>query len=68
MLLHRYLALNGVATRLMFGIEKPTGSCLAGHSWLELNEQPFLEAQPPQYVVTYSFGPSDTPPDDRCRS
>lgn len=62
MLLHRYLALNGVATRLVFGIERPTGSTLAGHSWLELHEQPFLEAQAPHYLVTYSFGSSDFPP------
>lgn len=53
--LHRYLALNGVATRIVFGVRKAHGATLAGHAWLEQNGQPIFETCPPDYTVTYSF-------------
>lgn len=56
--LHRYLALAGVATTIRFGVRKDVDSELKGHAWLELDGKPILESSPPTYTVTYSF-PSD---------
>jgi Transglutaminase-like superfamily len=53
--LHRYLALNGIETRIIFGLRKEKESLLAGHAWLEADGRPLLEASPPQYIPTYSF-------------
>ena len=53
--LHRYLALNGVETRIIFGLRKEKESLLAGHAWLEADGRPLLEAAPPRYIPTYSF-------------
>jgi hypothetical protein len=53
--LHRYLALYGIKTRIVFGVRKEKESLLAGHAWLEANGRPLLEATPPQYTPTYSF-------------
>ncbi len=53
--LHRYLALNGIETRIVFGVRKEKESLLAGHAWLEADGRPLLEASPPQYTATYSF-------------
>src|ERR1044071_9044974 len=33
--LHRYLALGGRETRIVFGLRKEGGDALAGHAWLE---------------------------------
>lgn len=53
--LHRYLALHGIKTRIVFGVRKGQESQLAGHAWLEADGRPLLEASPPQYTPTYSF-------------
>jgi len=53
--LHRYLALYGIKTRIVFGVRKEKESLLAGHAWLEADGRPLLEASPPQYTPTYSF-------------
>lgn len=54
--LHRYLALNGIETRIVFGVRKDEEeSLLAGHAWLEADGHPLLESSPPQYTPTYSF-------------
>ena len=53
--LHRYLALHGVKTRIVFGVRKEAGAQLTGHAWLEADGRPLLEASPPQYTTTYSF-------------
>ena len=58
--LHRYLALAGVATTIRFGVRKDGDSELKGHAWLELKGEPILESSPPVYTVTYSF-PSNEP-------
>ena len=55
--LHRYLALAGVATTIRFGVRREDSE-LKGHAWLELDGKPILESSPPTYTVTYSF-PSD---------
>jgi hypothetical protein len=59
-ILHRYLALNGVATRIVFGVRKGTDGAIAGHAWLETGGKPLLERTVPDYVVTYTF-PSNDP-------
>ena len=58
--LHRYLALAGVATTIRFGVRKDGDRELKGHAWLELNGKPILESARPVYTVTYSF-PSNEP-------
>ena len=58
--LHRYLALAGVATTIRFGVRKDGDRELKGHAWLELDGKPILESSRPVYTVTYSF-PSNEP-------
>lgn len=58
-ILHRYLALNGVATRVVFGVRKSTDGAVDGHAWLEAEGKPLLEPTPPDYVVTYTFPSND---------
>jgi hypothetical protein len=53
-ILHRYLALNGIATSIVFGLRKEEGE-LKGHAWLQTQGRPFLESEPPLYKITYTF-------------
>ncbi len=53
--LQRYLALNGIETRIVFGVRKAGGDLLAGHAWLERNGRPIFEITPPDYIVTYAY-------------
>ena len=53
--LRRYLSLNGITTRIIFGLRKETDGNVSGHAWLESEGQPILEIMPPEYVVTYRF-------------
>lgn len=55
--LHRYLALEGIETRVLFGVRRGAGGgdALSGHAWLEAEGRPLLEKTPPDYKVTYSF-------------
>lgn len=53
--LHRYLALNGIETRIIFGVRREGEGPLEGHAWLELGREPILETSPPRYTVTYAF-------------
>jgi hypothetical protein len=53
--LHRYLALRGIPTRVLFGVRREGSDALSGHAWLEAGGQPILEKTPPDYKVTYSF-------------
>lgn len=54
-ILHRYLALNGVATTIVFGVRKEADGELKGHAWLQADGRPYLESEPPLYKVTYTF-------------
>jgi hypothetical protein len=58
--LHRYLALNGIATQILFGVRRDADGSVSGHAWLEAGGKPILETTPPGYVVTYAF-PSNEP-------
>ncbi len=53
--LRRLLALEGIQTRIVFGVRKAGDDALSGHAWLEADGQPFLEPQPPDYTVVYVF-------------
>lgn len=53
--LHRYLALRGIDTRVLFGVRREGSNKLDGHAWLEAGGVPILEKTPPDYKVTYSF-------------
>lgn len=53
--LHRFLALNGIATTIVFGVRKEANGELKGHAWLQTEGGPFLESEPPLYNVTYTF-------------
>ena len=54
--LHRYLALGGIETRVLFGVRRgDAADPLSGHAWLEADGKPLLEKTPPDYKVTYSF-------------
>jgi len=54
-ILHRYLALNGIESRINFGMRKEIDGTLSGHAWLEKAGAPLLEPTPPNYRVTFSF-------------
>lgn len=56
MVLHRFLALEGIESRINFGVQKKADGTMAGHAWLEHQGQPLLEddAAGP-YVVTFSL-------------
>jgi hypothetical protein len=53
--LYRYLALEGIASRILFGVRRGETGLLAGHAWLEAEGRPLLETTPPDYQVTFSF-------------
>lgn len=53
--LHRYLARNGMPTRIIFGVRNDRSGTVTGHAWLEAEGQPILETTPPEYVATYKF-------------
>jgi hypothetical protein len=54
-LLHRYLALNGIPTRILFGMRREPDGSVSGHAWLEAGGGPILESVAPNYAVTYTF-------------
>jgi hypothetical protein len=54
-ILHRFLAFQGLPTRIVFGVQHDEAQKLSGHAWLEFQGQPFLESQPPQFIATFSF-------------
>ena len=59
-LLHRYLALNGIATRILFGMRREPDGSVSGHAWLESGGEAILENTVPNYAVTYAFPSHDT--------
>lgn len=55
LVLHRFLALNGIESRINFGLQRNEGGTVSGHAWLEYQGRPFLENQAGSYVVTFSL-------------
>jgi hypothetical protein len=53
--LHRFLALHGIESRITFGVQKRADGTLNGHAWLERDGRPFLEDAAGAYVVTFSL-------------
>ena len=53
--LHRYLALRGIETRIVFGVRREGEDALSGHAWLEAGGEPLLETTVPDYLVTFRF-------------
>ena len=58
-ILHRYLALHGIATRIVFGMRKAADGAVDGHAWLEVAGKPIMESTAPNYKVTYAFPSPD---------
>src|SRR5262249_28872006 len=55
MVLQRFLSLNGIESRLTFGVHKAGDGTINGHAWLEHQGRPFLEADAGTYVVTFTL-------------
>lgn len=65
MVLHRFLALNGIESRINFGLRKAVDGTLDGHAWLEHEGRPLLEDGAGAYVVSFSLPLA--PVSCRCR-
>lgn len=57
LILYRYLLLNGIEARVVFGMRRSAlgRDELAGHAWVEVSGCPVQEAEPPDFAVTYSY-------------
>jgi len=55
MVLQRFLSMNGIESRLNFGVQKTTDGTVSGHAWLEYQGAPFLEREACAYVVTFTL-------------
>lgn len=55
MVLHRFLTLNGIESRINFGLRKESDGKVSGHAWLEHRGQPLLENDAGNYIVTFSL-------------
>ena len=55
MVLHRFLALNGVESRINFGVQKAVDGSVNGHAWLEHQGRALLETDADAYIVTFSL-------------
>jgi hypothetical protein len=53
--LHRFLALDGIESRINFGVQVGIDGSLRGHAWLEHQGRPLLEDDAAVYVVTFSL-------------
>jgi hypothetical protein len=55
MVLHRFLALNGIESHINFGLQKGSAGNVSGHAWLEHQGQPLLEDDAASYAVTFTL-------------
>jgi transglutaminase superfamily protein len=62
MVLHRFLALNGIESHINFGLQKRRVGRVSGHAWLEHAGRPLLEDDAASYVVTFSLPRRHTAP------
>ncbi|MEP6569212.1 MAG: lasso peptide biosynthesis B2 protein [Acidobacteriota bacterium] len=53
--LHRFLSLNGIESRINFGLRKELDGKVSGHAWLEHDGQALLEKESGSYIVTFSL-------------
>jgi Transglutaminase-like superfamily len=56
-ILHRFLGLNGIESRIVFGVRNGEEGQLLAHAWLESGGKPLLEMNTPDYRKIYSFPP-----------
>ncbi len=54
-ILHRFLALGGTESKIVFGLRSDANGLLSGHAWLEAGGEPILESETPNYTITYCF-------------
>lgn len=57
MVLQRFLALNGIESRVRFGVRKAADGRVDGHAWLEHEGRLLLEREAGSYVVTFTLPP-----------
>jgi Transglutaminase-like superfamily len=55
LVLQRFLSLNGIESRVYFGLQKTSDGTVSGHAWLEHQGRPFLERDTGTYVVTFTL-------------
>jgi hypothetical protein len=55
MVLHRFLALNGIANHINFGVQKGSVAKVSGHAWLEHEGRPLLENDAASNTVTFTL-------------
>jgi hypothetical protein len=55
MVLQRFLSINGIESRLNFGVHKTVDGIVAGHAWLEHQGRALLESDAGMYVVTFTL-------------
>jgi hypothetical protein len=55
MVLHRFLSLHGIESRINFGVRKAVDGTVSGHAWLEHGGRALLENEVPAYVVTFAL-------------
>jgi hypothetical protein len=55
LVLHRFLALNGIESRINFGVQRAVDGSVHGHAWLEHQGRALLETDAGAYVVTFSL-------------
>lgn len=55
LVLHRFLAMNGIDSRINFGVQRGEDGGMKGHAWLERDGEPFLEDHAGGYTVTFSL-------------
>ena len=55
MVLQRFLALNGIQSRVHFGLRKGSEGKIEGHAWLEHQGRTLLERETGTYVMTFAL-------------
>jgi Transglutaminase-like superfamily len=68
MVLHRFLALNGIESHINFGLQKGNVGNVSGHAWLEHEGRPLLEDDAASYTLTFSLPRQHTAPCCRART
>lgn len=55
MVLQRFLSLNGIESRVCFGVQQTVDGTVSGHAWLEYQGQRLLERDTGTYIVTFAL-------------
>ena len=55
MVLQRFLSLNGIESRIYFGVQKTVEGAVTGHAWLESQGRRLLERDTGTYIVTFTL-------------